>query len=88
MKSDTVRHRLRIDRLDVDLRGIDPAMAQASVRLLGPALVKALGGYHGQITPAEHIDAGHLTTQPSARPADVASQLAQHIAAAARGTKP
>ena len=29
---------LRINRLSLDLRGIDPATAEAAVRLLGPAL--------------------------------------------------
>lgn len=34
--------RLRIDRLELDLRGIAPATAEAAARLLGPALAKAL----------------------------------------------
>jgi hypothetical protein len=36
-----VRH-VRIDRLDLDLRGVDPRAAEAAVRSLGPALAKAL----------------------------------------------
>jgi hypothetical protein len=35
---------VHIDRLDLDLRGIDPVLAEAAVRLLGPALEARLSG--------------------------------------------
>jgi len=34
--------RLRIGRLDLDLRGVAPATAEAAARALGPALARAL----------------------------------------------
>ena len=36
--------RVNVDRLDLDLRGIDPALAEAAVRLFGPALGARLAG--------------------------------------------
>ncbi|MDY0745275.1 hypothetical protein SNE35_12205 [Paucibacter sp. R3-3] len=42
-------NRIDIERLDLDLRGIDPALAEAAVRLLGPALEARLGGAAGRM---------------------------------------
>ncbi len=62
--------RVSIERLDLDLRGIDPALAEAAVRLLGPALEARLSGNAGS-APQErsaHALAHHLAER-------VASQL-------------
>ena len=39
-----MKRSVHIDRLDLDLRGIDPVLAEAAVRLLGPALEARLSG--------------------------------------------
>jgi hypothetical protein len=39
-----MKQRVSIDRLALDLRGIDPLLAQAAVRLLGAALEARLSG--------------------------------------------
>ena len=72
--------RVAIDRLDLDLRGIDPALAEAAVRLLGPALQTAFarrgGALHGMA--AARVDAGRVA--PASEPQALAERLAQRIA--------
>jgi hypothetical protein len=41
--SATPIRRIRIDQLNLDLRGTDPQTAEAAARTLGPALAKAMG---------------------------------------------
>lgn len=72
--------RLRIDRLDLDLRGIAPAIAEAAARALGPALAQALAPQHGHIAPAERIDAGRIASPPSPGAHELAARIAQRIA--------
>ena len=82
MKPET-QARLHIDRLDLDLRGVAPATAQAAVRLLGPALEQAWASADAargvSVAPHEapRLDAGRL----EAAAGSSASQLAQQIAA-------
>lgn len=57
---------LRIDRLSLDLRGIDPALAEAAVRLLGPAL---------QAQMAQLIDPEHAASRGPASRWSIAQQL-------------
>jgi len=72
--------RLRIERIDLDLRGIEPATAQALARALGPALAQALEVRQGGIVPAERIDVGRIASRASPRAQDLASGIAQRIA--------
>jgi hypothetical protein len=74
--------RLSIDRLDLDLRGIDPAVAEAAVRLLGPALQEQLAQRHGPFKTAARIDAGRVAASATAgsEPRALADGLAQRIA--------
>ena len=80
MSSRPQRSSIRIDRLDLDLRGIDPAAAEAAVRLLGPALAAAFAQRGGGSVSraAKSIDAGRVaaTNEPHA----LASRLARRIA--------
>jgi hypothetical protein len=86
MKPDVgCRRRVRIDRLDVDLRGIAPTTAEAAARALGPALVDALARHHGDIAPADRIDAGRITSPVAPAAHDLAASIAQRIADATRG---
>ena len=76
---------IRIDRLDLDLRGIDPQLAEATVRLFGPALQAELtraieggaGVTHGN---AARIDAGRVA--PESEAGALAARLAQRVAGA------
>jgi hypothetical protein len=74
--------RLSIDRLDLDLRGIDPAVAEAAVRLLGPALQEQLAQRQGPFNAAARIDAGSIAVPATAgsEPRALANGLAQRIA--------
>jgi len=56
-----MKTRLRIDGLHVDLRGIDPALAEAVIPLLGPALQAELAGDTAAIRSASRVDAGRVT---------------------------
>ena len=82
--------RLRIDRLDLDLRGIAPATAEAAARALGPALARALasnrasGAPAGPIAPADRIDAGRVASPASPGAQDLAAGIAERIAGAVR----
>jgi hypothetical protein len=79
---------LRIDRLDLDLRGIHPQLAEAAVRLLGPALRAALARNGGPAvastgaTPGvgARIDAGRIA--PAGDAPALAQRLAERIAGA------
>ena len=80
--------RVRIDRLELDLRGITPATAEAAVRALGPALAAALASHHGQMVSTERVEAGRLTSEAAIGPRDLAAQIADRIGSAARGETP
>ena len=73
-----MNRRISIDRLDLDLRGIDPAIAEAAVRLLGPALQEQFAQRQGPINTAARIDAGRIA--PVSEPLALATRLAQRIA--------
>ena len=84
--------RLRIGRLDLDLRGIAPGTAEAAARALGPALARALtqstdSGLGGRDStgalrrgPADRIDAGRIESPASPDAHDLAARIARHIA--------
>jgi len=61
--------RVVIDRLDLDLRGVDPAVAHEAVRRLGPALQTALA-----------TDPRNAPPETAAGPASAPQQLAARLA--------
>lgn len=69
-----------IDRLDLDLRGIDPATAQAAARLLGPALSRALQQRDFSTRSMDRLDAGRIDSPASPQPAALAARIARQIA--------
>jgi len=75
----TGKRRIRIERLDLDLRGIDPATADASARALGPALKGALAADSSRIAPARRLDAGRLSSPASPGAHDLAARIAERI---------
>jgi hypothetical protein len=71
--------RVHIEHLDLDLRGLDPALAEAAVRALGPALQQQLAASRGPWRSAAAIDAGHVPADHDA--VALARGMAQRIAA-------
>jgi hypothetical protein len=76
--------RLRIDRLELDLRGIPPVTAEAAARALGSELARALASQRPAIAPADRIDAGRINSGPSPAADDLAANVARHVARAIR----
>ena len=71
--------RISIDRLDLDLRGIDPALAEAAVKLFGPALEARLAGgarHQAPGAPMAHQLAHHLANHLAEQ---VAGQVASQV---------
>ena len=81
--------RLHIDRLELDLRGIAPATAEAAARLLGPALAQALAQARKGASAAPgspmQLDAGGLNTLANPAPQALATQMAGRIATRIHG---
>ena len=74
------RRRLRIGRIELDLRGISPATAEATARALGPALAHALSPREVRPGPAGRIDAGRLASPASPAAQGLAADIARRIA--------
>jgi hypothetical protein len=81
----TESRRVHVDRLELDLRGIDPATAQAAARALGPALARALANRSGQFRAAACADAGQVGAPSPAAPGTLAADIAHRIAGTIRG---
>ena len=87
------RRNIRVDRVDLDLRGIAPGTAEAAARTLGPALARALrsasgsgdswsGSRDSRFRPADRIDAGRIESPASPDGHDLAARIARCIARA------
>jgi hypothetical protein len=76
--------RVHIERLELDLRGLDPVAAEAATRELGPALQTELARRRGRFESARSIDAGSIA--PSSQPNEIASSVAHRIAQRTRGS--
>jgi hypothetical protein len=76
------RRRLRVGRLDLDLRGIAPATAEAAARALGPALAHALTSHRPLGPGADRIEAGRIESPASPDAHDLAAGIARRIARA------
>jgi hypothetical protein len=79
--------RIRIERLELDLRGIAPATADAAARGLGPALADALASLKVDVASADRIDAGRLVSPASPDAKDLAAGIARRIAHTIRREK-
>lgn len=79
------RRRVRIDRLELDLRGIEPGTAEAAARALGPALARELAALRGPVSAAERVDAGRVSSAAAPDPPDLAAGIARRIAGTIRG---
>jgi hypothetical protein len=72
-----MKTRVRIDSLHVDMRGIDPALADAVVPLLGPALQAQFSGSAGAARSAAEIDAGRVASAGGAHA--IARRIARQV---------
>ncbi|MPZ45830.1 MAG: hypothetical protein GEV05_21075 [Betaproteobacteria bacterium] len=93
MTSERSPRRLHIERLDLDMRGIPPATAEAAVRALGPALAREplareFVADAGNVGAKRRIDAGRLAASASPEPGALAAGIAQRIAASLRRSRP
>ena len=66
---------IHIDRVDLDVRGVSPATAEAAVRALGPALHTALA------QPSEAPSSAAITAAPNIAAADLTRLIAERLAA-------
>ncbi|AYF90642.1 MULTISPECIES: hypothetical protein [unclassified Pseudomonas] len=79
---------LRIESLELDLRGIPPEIAEAAAHALGPALAEALAGRHLHTGNHRQLDAGHLASSATAQASDLATGIARQIAQSLTGERP
>jgi len=74
-----MRRRVHIDRLELDMRGISPADAEAVARLLGPALARTVAHRRLAATAVDRLDAARIETSHRRDPHGLAEQMAGHI---------
>ena len=74
---------VHIERLDLDLRGIPPADAEAAVHLLRPALQQALAARLPHRTSSTAA-ANTIQVTAGASPADLARTIAANLASTIR----
>jgi hypothetical protein len=72
--------RLLIDRLELDLRGIPHATAEAAARRIGPALSGALADRRLTAATTASIDAGAVVFGAAPDADALATRIAQQIA--------
>jgi hypothetical protein len=87
----STRSRLRVERLELDMRGIAPATAQAAAEGLGAALGRALAGGAAPAirpAPARHLDAGRIASPAAPDPDGLAARIAQRIVGSVRRGQP
>ena len=79
--------RLRIGRLDLDMRGVDATQAEAAARALGPALAREIASRGPLGVERERVDAGRIAMPASSASGDLAAAIARRIAAVLEGKK-
>lgn len=75
--------RVRIDRINLHVRGVAPSTVQSAARLLGPAVARALAGRDVAAEPDAPVDAGRLAVDAAPDPAPLATRIADRIVGAA-----
>lgn len=80
MNGSAPKRRVHIDRIELDLRGLSPAMAGEAARALGPALARALASSAHRVAPAERLDAGTVRTSSTAEAHTLTTAIANRIA--------
>ena len=72
--------RVTIERIELDLRGLAPADAEATARAVGPALARTLAGIPVRIGSTEHIEAGRIASSHAPQAEALAAEIALRIA--------
>ena len=72
--------KLRVERLDLDLRGVSPGVAEAAVRQLGPALQRALAERRLNTHSTTKLDAGRIVLGANSDATVLADGVAERIA--------
>lgn len=75
-----MKQRVRVGRIDLDLRGVAPATARAAAEALGPPLQRALAEGEGGFVGATRIDAGRIGAGAAPGAAGLAESIAARIA--------
>src|SRR5262249_9805364 len=86
-RSSMPRRRLRIGRLDLEMRGVDATQAEAAARALGPALAHAITSRGSLGADRERTAAGRVAMPASSASGDLAAVIARRIAAVLEGKK-
>ena len=81
------RRRVRIERLDLDMRGIDADRAERAARALGPALAAVITPHRAIAAAADRIDAGRVESPAGAGSRDLAAAIARRVADVLEGKK-
>jgi hypothetical protein len=79
--------RLRIDRIELRLRGVAPPVAEEMARRLESALSRAFAGQAATVQPASAIDAGRIDTGATPDPDSLANGVAGRVARSLQGTR-
>jgi len=74
--------KLRIERINLHMRGVSPETARQAANALGPEIASTLA--HRRLTAAggRAVDAGRVTTEAAPESRTVAARIAQRIARA------
>ena len=80
MSAPSPRRRVRIERLELDVRGVAPATANAAAHALGPALARTLASRSVRVAAADRIDAGRIVGSASPDAHDLVTRIARRIA--------
>jgi len=71
--------RIRIDRINLHVRGVTPSTVQSAARLLGPAVARALAGRTVATEPDASVDAGRVVVGAAPHPEPLAAHIADSI---------
>jgi hypothetical protein len=71
--------RIRIDRINLHVRGVTPSTVQSAARLLGPAVARALAGRTVATEPDASVDAGRVVVGAAPHPEPLAARIADSI---------
>ena len=71
--------RVRIDRINLHVRGVAPSTVQSAAGLLGPAVARALEGRTVATEPDARIDAGRVVVGAAPHAEPLAARIAEQI---------
>ena len=79
------KQNINIERLEIRLRGASPEPLRATVREFGQDLLEQLSANtEFRAQRIDRVDSGTLQVNAGARPAELSSRMAKHVAASIR----